>query len=118
MSEVDLTMFTGNLAADPEGGSGPDATVANLRVAKHRTWKDKSTGEERKANEFVDVEVWGSQAERCLEELQKGHRVLVVGSLRQNNWQEEDGKNRSKLFVRASHVQPTFEFAPGRGEDQ
>jgi single-strand DNA-binding protein len=68
--------------------------------------KDASTGEWKDVEPtFVPVIVWGDQAERCGERLQKGVPVHVEGRLQTNKWSGSDGVKRSRLEVVASRVQ-------------
>jgi single-strand DNA-binding protein len=63
-------------------------------------------GEEREEVCFIDVDVWGKQAESCHSYLSKGSPVLVEGRLRLDQWDDrETGKKRSKHLVRADRVQ-------------
>jgi len=110
MSNFDFTAFNGNLVDDPSRGNTRNTTVANMCVAKSRGWTDKESGEKKKATDFIDVEIWDHQAERCLAEFHKGDRVVVVGSLRTDSWDADDGTKRSKLYVRASSVTLSLEF--------
>ena len=54
---------------------------------------------------FVDVVVWGRQAETCGEYLSKGSPALIEGRLQLEQWQTESGEKRSRLRVRADRVQ-------------
>ena len=53
---------------------------------------------------YVDVETWEKLAEICARSVNKGKRVMVFGSLRQDRWQDEDGNNRSKIKVVGSDI--------------
>ena len=49
---------------------------------------------------FVDVTLWGRQAEVAGEYLSKGRQVLVEGRLQLDSWEDkESGQKRSKLRV-------------------
>lgn len=52
---------------------------------------------------FVDVTVWGKQAENVNEYLNKGSGVLVEGRLKLEEW-EQDGQRRTKHKVVADKV--------------
>jgi single-strand DNA-binding protein len=75
--------------------------------------RDAVTGEWRDVDPtFVPVIVWGDQAERCGERLQKGVPVHVEGRLQTNKWSGSDGVKRSRLEVVASRVQFLFVIKP------
>ena len=52
---------------------------------------------------FVDIEVWGREAERTAEFIKRGYIILVYGELRQDVW-EKNGEPRSKLKITAQKV--------------
>jgi single-strand DNA-binding protein len=53
---------------------------------------------------YIDVTVWGKQAEVLNPYLVKGRQICVNGELRQSKW-EQDGQSRSKIEVVANNVQ-------------
>ena len=54
---------------------------------------------------FVDITVWGKQAENCAEYLSKGRPVFIDGRLQFSTWETDDGQKRNKLEVVANSVQ-------------
>jgi single-strand DNA-binding protein len=46
---------------------------------------------------FMDVETWEKLADMCSERINKGKRILVIGTLRQDRWEGKDGKLQSKI---------------------
>jgi single-strand DNA-binding protein len=58
------------------------------------------------------VTVWNRLAEVCKEYLAKGRGVRVVGRLKQDRWEDPEGKTRSKVHIVAEHV----EFKPRPAE--
>jgi single-strand DNA-binding protein len=99
---------SGNLTRDVELRSTKSGTqVANLRLAFNTRRPDGQGGWTDKAN-YVDVEVWGAQAENCAKYLSKGSRVFVDGELDYQEWEDRSsGQKRSILRIRAQTV--TFE---------
>ena len=55
--------------------------------------------------DYFEVEVWGRQAENISRYLVKGKQVAVLGRIKQNRWQGNDGQNHSKVFVVGDTVQ-------------
>jgi len=53
---------------------------------------------------FIEVETWEKIAEVCADSITKGRRVMVIGSLRQDRWENPDGKIRSRLKIVAGEV--------------
>ena len=97
--------FVGNLTGDVDLrylASG--AAVAKFSLAVNTPYKDKD-GNAKEDTCFIDVEVWEKQAEIVAQYLSKGKTALVSGNLKQNTWEDQDGKKKSKHFVRANAVQ-------------
>lgn len=110
MASFNRVILLGNLTRDPEVRYLPSGTpvatlglAVNSRVKQGEDWKDDTC--------FVDVVVFGKQAESCGEYLNKGAAVLVEGRLRYRTWESQDGQKRSKHEVSASRVQ----FMPKTG---
>ena len=66
---------------------------------------------------FFDVESWSKLAEICREKAQKGRGVRVVGRLKQERWNGNDGKTRSKVVIVAEHVEFRPEFKKEQAEE-
>ncbi len=105
-------ILMGNLTRDPELRYIPSGTaVATLRLAVNNRYRQ---GEEWKDDVcYVDVTVWGKQAENCNEYLSKGSGVLVEGRLSYRTWESDEGQTRSKHEVVAN----TVRFLP-KGKEQ
>jgi single-strand DNA-binding protein len=57
-----------------------------------------------------NVETWAKLAESCQNLGHKGRGVRVVGRLKQDRWNDADGKTRSKVSIVAEHVEFRPEF--------
>ncbi len=115
MSSFNRVILMGNLTRDPEIRYTPNGSaVATLGLAVNRRYKQ---GEELKEEvTFVDIVVFGKQAEHCGQYLAKGRGVLVEGRLQQRRWETEDGQKRSKIEVVALNVQFMPRSERGQGE--
>ena len=107
--DLNRVLIAGRLTRDPElkyvGGS--NTAYCRLGISNTRYYKDKNSGERREDTTFVDVTVWGPQAEFVGERLRKGRPVLVEVSLRTNEWEyQATGQKRSKMIVNAQRVTP------------
>lgn len=112
MSSLNHVILIGNLTRDPETRSVTGGQiVADLGIAVNDSYKDKDGKQVEKAC-FVDIVVWGKQAESCKQYLKKGSPVLVEGKLQLDQWTTESGDKRSKLRVKAMRVQ-FLNKAPG-----
>jgi single-strand DNA-binding protein len=97
MNSVNLI---GRLTADVVLHERSETKVAQLRLAIQRP---RRNGEQRGAD-FVDVVVFGRQAETCAEYLGKGRKVAIAGRLSHSEWAADDGSRRQKLEVVANQV--------------
>ena len=78
--------------------------MAELGFAVSDNYKNKA-GELVEQTCFVEVVVWGPQAESIGEYLRKGSPALIEGRLQFDQWENQQGEKRSKLRVRADRVQ-------------
>ncbi|MFC1497235.1 single-stranded DNA-binding protein [Verrucomicrobiota bacterium] len=104
MTNVNHVLLAGNLTRDPRVRKvSTGATVADLSLATAQGRKnDEKNGNGSTC--YVDISLWGKQAETCGEHLAKGSHVLVEGKLHFDQWETENGEKRNKLRVRASRV--------------
>ena len=111
MISYNKVILIGNLTKDPEIRYTPCGTaVASFRMAVNRRYKQ---GEEFKEEVcYIDIVVFGKQAESCGQYLNKGSGVIVEGRLQERRWESEDGQKRSKHEVAAQ----TVRFLPRRQE--
>lgn len=112
MASFNKVILMGNLTKDPEIRYAPSGTpVANFSLAVNRRYKQ---GDETKDEVcYVDIVVFGKQAEHCGQYLSKGNGVIVDGRLQQRRWETDDGQKRSKHEVVAQMIN----FLPKR-QDQ
>lgn len=113
MANLNKVMLIGNLTRDPEVRYTPKGTaVGDLGLAVNRrvsdgngNWSDETT--------FVDITVWGTNAENAQKYLTKGRGVFIEGRLQMDTWEDKaSGQKRSKLKV----VAEVLQFLPdGKG---
>lgn len=104
MASLNEVYLIGNLTRDVDFKNlSSGSPVASLGLAVNRKYKQGNEMKEEVC--FVDITVWGKQAESCAEYLSKGSSVLVKGRLNLRSWETDDGQKRSKLDVVAINVQ-------------
>jgi single-strand DNA-binding protein len=104
MVSFNKVILMGNLVRDPELRYNPNGTaVANFSLALNRKYKQGEADKEEVS--YIDIVVWGKQAENCSQYLHKGNGVIVDGRLQQRRWETDDGQKRSKVEVVANSVQ-------------
>jgi len=114
MPSMNKVLLIGNLTRDPEVRYTPSGTaVAQLRLAVNRRFRDRDNNW-RDNTVFLDVEVWGRQAENLSQQVKKGWSVFVDGHLKMDEWTSKDGTKRSKLVVSGLSVM-ALSAPSGRG---
>jgi single-strand DNA-binding protein len=104
MTSFNKVILLGNLTRDPEVRYTPNGSaVASFALAVNRKYKQ---GDEMKEEvSYIDIVVFGKQAENCGQYLNKGDAALIEGRLQQRRWDDkETGQKRSKVEVAAQSV--------------
>jgi single-strand DNA-binding protein len=100
----------GNLVEDPELRFTPaGVAMARIRLAVNRRYQ--RNGEWQEETSFFGGTLWREAAENAAESLQKGMRVIVVGSLEQRSWETSEGEKRSVVEVRIDELGPSIRWA-------
>lgn len=119
MNHLNSIILEGNVVRQAEiSEPSKGFKVCKFPLAVNRFIKN-SNGEATEEVSFFDVETYGKMAEICEKYSYKGRGVRVVGRLKQNRWKDSDGKNFSKVFVVAEHVEykPNFKKDDDKKED-
>lgn len=111
MAGINKVILIGNLGADPEIRHLPSGSVvANFNIATSESYTNRN-GEKVTQTEWHRIELWDTQAKLAEQYLKKGHSVYIEGKLKYENWQDQDGNNRTTTKIRALSMQ----FLGGRG---
>ena len=105
MADFNKTLLMGRLTRSPElryTTSGKAVSDVSLAINREFTAGD----EKRKDTTFVDVTLWGKQAELVCRYLKKGSPIFIEGRLQLDRWEDSDGREQRKLKV----VADTFQF--------
>lgn len=106
MANLNKVLLLGNLTRDPELRYTPRGTaVGDMSMAVNRVWNNEQ-GERQEETTFVDIVLWGRQAETAQQFLSKGRGVFIEGRLQMDTWEDKaTGQKRSKLKVVAENLQ-------------
>ncbi len=111
MTGFNKVILIGNLTKNPELRYTPNGTpVTSFGLAVNRRFRQGTDLKEEVC--YVDIVVFGKQAEHCGQYLSKGNGAIIDGRLQQRRWETEDGQKRSKHEV----VAQTVTFLPKRQE--
>lgn len=113
MASLNKVMLIGNLTRDPEVRFTPKGTaVTDIGLAVNRTYTGDD-GQRREETTFVDVTLWGRQAEVAGQYMKKGRPIYIEGRLQMDTWQDKQtGQNRTRLKI----VGDAFQFLGSREE--
>jgi single-strand DNA-binding protein len=100
MANLNKVMLIGNVTRDPEIKYTPKGSaVTDLGIAVNRVFTPEG-GEKREETTFVDVTLWGRQAEIAGEYCKKGRSIYIEGRLQLDTWEDKaSGQKRNKLRV-------------------
>jgi single-strand DNA-binding protein len=124
MANLNKVMLIGNVTRDPEIKYTPKGSaVTDLGIAVNRVFTPDG-GEKREETTFVDVTLWGRQAEIAGEYCKKGRSIYIEGRLQLDSWEDKaSGQKRSKLRVVGENFQllgprPGGSGGSGGGEEE
>ncbi|MBO5137617.1 MAG: single-stranded DNA-binding protein [Spirochaetaceae bacterium] len=104
MDDFNSIVLEGHVVRDPETRETPKGTgICLFPIAVNRAYR-ASTGERKQEVSFFDIETWGNLADACAKYCNKGRGIRVVGRLKQNRWQDTEGKTQSRIKIVAEHV--------------
>ena len=106
-------IITGRLCRDPEVKAiGENNMVAKFTVAVNRNYKDKDGN---RPADFIPCEAFGKTAEFISNYVTKGRLVEVDGEMRVDQYQNEEGENRTftKCHVNSLNVLDSAKTADG-----
>lgn len=113
MSGETVVTIIGNLTSDPElrytqgGLAVAEFTIASTPRRLDRVTNDWVDGETL----FLRASVWRDYAENVAGTLTKGSRVVAVGTLRQDNWEDKDGNKRTTMRFDVDEIGPGLRYA-------
>ncbi len=116
MASLNKVMLIGNVTRDPEVKYTPKGSaVTDLGLAVNRVYSTDS-GEKREEVTFVDVTLWGRQAEVAGEYAKKGRPIFVEGRLQLDTWDDKQtGQKRSRLRIVGENIQLLGSRTGGQG---
>ncbi len=106
MASYNRVVMIGNLTRDPDYKQlSSGQAVCRLGIASNRQFRNRQSGDMVQEVCYIDIDVWGPQAESCKQYLAKGRQILVEGRIKFDTWQDqESGATRSKHSIVADRV--------------
>lgn len=104
MRSINEATVLGNLGDEPKIRETKSGTrVANLSIATNRNYK--RDGEWKSDTEWHRIVAWDYEAQKA-KGLRKGDPVLVQGRLQENEWVDQEGRERSEVQIVARRLIP------------
>lgn len=112
-NNLNSIILEGNLTREPNlTHTGKGTSVCNFNIASNRYFR--SDNETVNEVSYIDVEAWSKLGEICAEKLDKGRGVRVVGRIKQDRWEDAEGKSHNRHKIVAEHI----EFKPSKKQDE
>ncbi len=108
---MNLVILIGRLTRDPElkylANTGTPVATFNLAVDKQLSKEKRQELAEKgePTADFINIIVWGKQAENCANYLKKGRLAAVSGRLQTRSYEGKDGVKRYITEVVAIRVE-------------
>ena len=106
MASLNKVMLIGNLTRDPEVRFTPKGTaVCDMAIAVNRRYVNDA-GERQEEVTYLDVVLWGKQAELAGQYLSRGKPIFVEGRLQMDSWEDKaTGQKRTKIRIICENMQ-------------
>lgn len=107
---MNSVILIGRLTRDPElkylANTGTPVTTFSLAVDKQlsKEKRQELTEKGEPTADFINIVVWGKQAENCANYLVKGRLVAIQGRIQSRSWETENGRRYATEVV-ANQVQ-------------
>jgi len=89
------------------------AAVAKLNLVSSSKYKT-ATGEQKEETCFIEGAVFGKPAEVINQYCKKGSKLYIMGDLKLDTWQDQNGQKRSKHTIKID----SFEFLDSKPQEQ
>lgn len=108
MKDLNRIVVVGRITKDVDDKSFGYTTNGTARMNVSIAVNDSRKGADGNYSEvasFFDVSLWGKMAESLRPYISKGVQVAIEGRLVQDRWQDQNGQNRSKVYINAENLQ-------------
>ncbi|OQX93146.1 MAG: hypothetical protein B6I17_04065 [Tenericutes bacterium 4572_104] len=106
LPRLNKIVVSGRLTRDGElRYTSTGTAIFNCGIAIDEGYWDKQSNQWVNQPIFMNVSLWGLQAERMSALLKKGSPVVIEGGLRQSSYTTKDGQNRTTTEIRADKIQ-------------
>lgn len=101
-SDFNSVIISGRLTRDSESKTvGNSHTLTTFSMAVNHQVKENDTWVSKA--EYFDFELFDKPG--LADYLKKGSKFFVMGSLHQNTWKDNEGKNHSRVTIKVNQIQ-------------
>lgn len=105
-------ILSGNLTHNLElKYTSSNKAVLDTSIAVQRPYSNQNGERE---TDFINIQVWGKQAENLKKYCEKGSKIAIEGELRTSSYEKSDGTRGYKTFVLVN----SFEFITTKKKEQ
>lgn len=87
------------------GNITKDIEVRTANNNKHVIDFTLAVNESKEVCDYIECVAWGNNADNLAKYVGKGQKVLVEGRIKTNKWQDQNGQNRYKTYLRVDRVE-------------
>ncbi len=111
---LNKVILAGKLTFDPELKQAQSGTaVLSLQIAVNRRSRRSADGQQSTQEaDFINAVAFGQTAEFISRFFHKGSSICIVGSIRTNTWQDQNGQKRNSVNVYVDEAM----FVDSKGE--
>ncbi len=99
MANFNFVVIEGYLVRDAELKYSPNKSIpmVTFTIASYN-------GNSKSYASYFSVIAWDSVGQRIINDLKKGRKLIVTGSLKQDRWKDKEGKPQNKIMITASKI--------------
>ena len=110
--DINEVLLVGTLVSRETRSTAKGTPLANIVVEVTRRVWDREIQEFRSEPQQIPVVVWGADACYALEAVRVGQqRLLVRGEVRNRQWTTADGRQRQRLEIFSTWVEPIVDVS-------
>lgn len=109
MTNLNEVIIEGRLVRDASEGykqSANGTAYGQFTIAVSSS--EKKDGEWKDQVSYIDCKGFGKRYDYAVPRMTKGSTVRIVGSIRQERWTSQEGKNCSRILVEVKEFYPEF----------
>lgn len=106
MQGVNKVILVGTLGADPEAVNFPNGgSITKFSIATSDSYTDQNTGEKITNTEWHNIVLKNKLGEIAQNNLKKGSKVYIEGSLKTRNWTDSNSSQQYRTEIHGLQMQ-------------